>query len=125
MSDAQLSEIGQIAVMVDDLDRAVAFYRDMLGMRFLFQVPSMAFFDCANVRLMLGAGEAGEREGGTSTIYYRVDDLQGAYEELAERGVEFVEKPHLVARMEDHELWMAFFHDSEGNLAALMSEMRG
>jgi len=125
MGDVQISEIGQIAVMVDDLDRAVGFYREKLGMRFLFQVPGMAFFDCGGVRLMLGVGEGEEREAGTSTIYYKVDDLEATYNELTSRDVQFVEKPHLVARMEDHELWMAFFHDSEGNLLALMNERRG
>ena len=124
MAEVRLGEIGQIAVQVDDLDRAVAFYRDTLGMRSLFQVPNMAFFDCGGVRLMLGVREGGDGQGGTSTIYYRVDDLQGAYETLSGRGVTFVEKPGLVAHMEDHDLWMAFFRDSEGNLLALMSEVR-
>jgi catechol 2,3-dioxygenase-like lactoylglutathione lyase family enzyme len=122
VSNLQISEIGQIAIVVEDLERATAFYRDTLGMHFLFQVPRMAFFDVGGVRLMLGLPE-GVDKAATSTIYYRVGDLVGAYEQLAGRGVEFVEKPHLVARMEDHDLWMAFFHDTEGNLLALMSEL--
>jgi methylmalonyl-CoA/ethylmalonyl-CoA epimerase len=122
MGDVQLTQIGQIAVVVDDLERATAFYRDTLGMRFQFQVPRMSFFDVGGVRLMLGLPEGSEKAA-TSTIYYRVDDLAQVFEQLSGRGVEFVEAPHLVARMEDHDLWMAFFHDTEGNLLALMSEL--
>ncbi len=121
-----LSKIGQIAVTVHDLDRAVAFYRDRVGLPFQFQVPNMAFFDCDGVRLMLGLpeDEDGDGEQGSSILYFRVDEIQSAAQALDERGVEFVSEPHLVAQMEDHELWMAFFKDSEGNTMALMSEVR-
>ena len=122
MGDLQISQIGQIAVVVENLERATAFYRDILGMRYLFQVPGMSFFDLGGVRLMLGVPEGSEKAG-TSTIYYRVADLVQTFEQLSGRGVEFVQEPHLVARMEDHDLWMAFFHDPEGNLLALMSEL--
>lgn len=119
-----LSEIGQIAVPVTDIDRAVAFYRDVLGMRFLFQAPpGLAFFDCAGVRLMLDAPAAAQAGQG-SVIYYKVPDLQAAFVSLAARGVAFEAKPHLIAKMPDHELWMAFFRDPDGNLLALMSEVR-
>ncbi|MGH2458211.1 MAG: VOC family protein [Chloroflexota bacterium] len=118
-----LSQIGQIAVTAHDLDRAVAFYRDRLGMRFLFQAPGLAFFDCAGVRLMLSAPERPELDHPGSVIYYRVADLSVAYATLRERGVAFEDAPHLIARMPDHELWMAFFKDSEGNTLGLMSEV--
>lgn len=118
-----LSQIGQIAVTVHDVDRAVAFYRDVLGMRLLFQVPNMAFFDCGGVRLMLAVPEP-EHDHPSSILYYKVADIQAAYETLSGRGVAFVDKPHLVARMPDHELWMTFFKDAEGNTLALMSEVR-
>jgi len=125
MNAVQIDDIGQIAVKVKDLDRAVAFYRDTLGMRFLFQAPpSLAFFECGGIRLMLSPGEDEGQDGGTSVIYYRVDDLQGTYDQLAAGGVDLVDKPHLIARMDEHDLWMAFFRDSEGNLLGLMAEVR-
>jgi catechol 2,3-dioxygenase-like lactoylglutathione lyase family enzyme len=119
-----LGPIGQIAVPVRDVERAIAFYRDTLGMRFLFKAPpGLGFFDCAGVRLMLDA-PAGAQAGNASVIYYRVPDLQAAFETLSDRGVSFEAKPHLIARLPDHELWMAFFRDPDGNLLALMSEVR-
>jgi len=119
-----LAQIGQIAVPVADIDRAVAFYRDVLGMRFLFRAPpGLGFFDCAGVRLMLDA-PAGAQAGQGSVIYYKVPDLQAAFEALSARGVAFEAKPHLIAKMPDHELWMAFFRDPDRNMLALMSEVR-
>ena len=118
-----IDRIGQIALTVSDIDRAVAFYRDSLGMRFLFQVPNRAFFDCDGIRLMLSLPEKAA-EGSSSVIYYKVADIQQAFETLASRGVSFEGKPHLIAKMPDHELWMAFFRDLDRNLLALMSEVR-
>jgi methylmalonyl-CoA/ethylmalonyl-CoA epimerase len=121
-----LNQIGQIALQADDLDRAVAFYRDTLGMRFLFQVPpGLAFFDCGGIRLMIdGIKEREIPERINSLIYYKVADLPAAYEELSSRGVAFFSKPHLIAKLPDHELWMAFLRDTEGNMIGLMSEVR-
>ena len=121
---AGLARIGQIAVNVRDLQRAVEFYRDRLGMRFLFQVPGMAFFDCGGVRLMLGLPEKPEFDHPASIIYYAVDDIQETHRALAAAGVAFVEDPKIVHRAETHDLWLAFFRDSEENLLALMSEVR-
>ena len=120
-----LSQIGQIAVTVQDMDRAVRFYRDTLGMRMLFQVPNMAFFDCAGVRLMLTLPEK-ERpnEVFSSIIYYRVGDIQAACDTLTARGVSFFQPPQLIAKMPDHDLWMAAFRDPENNVLELMSEVR-
>jgi methylmalonyl-CoA/ethylmalonyl-CoA epimerase len=115
-----LSRIGQIAVMVQDLTRAVEFYRDRLGMRFLFQVPGMAFFDCGGIRLMLGLPEKPEFDHPASIIYYVVDDIQAQYRILVDRGIAFVEAPRLVHKAERHDLWLAFFRDSESNMLALM-----
>lgn len=121
----QLSTIGQIAMIVKDVPRAVEFYRDRLGLRFLFQAPpALAFFDCGGVRLMLGTAEKPESDHPGSVLYFKVQDIQGAHEDLKSRGVEFVEPPHLIAKMPDHDLWMAFFRDGEGNTLALMSEVR-
>jgi predicted enzyme related to lactoylglutathione lyase len=120
-----LSAIGQIAMNATDIPRAVAFYRDALGMRLLFEAPpKMAFFDCAGVRLMLSLPETPEYDHPGSVLYFRVDDIDQAYAQLKERGVTFKDQPHLIARMPDHELWMTFFTDSEGNTLALMAEKR-
>ena len=121
----ELTQIGQIAIIVRDLQRAVAFYRDTLGMRFLFQAPGgLAFFDVGGVRLMLGIAEKPEFSHPASILYYKVEDIGAAYETLASRGVTFIDEPHLIAKMPDHELWMAFLRDSEGNTLSLMCEKR-
>lgn len=120
-----LRAIGQIAVNATDIPRAVAFYRDALGMKLLFEAPpKMAFFDCGGVRLMLSLPETAEFDHPGSVLYYRVDDLDQAFAAFSERGVKFLDTPHLVAKLPDHELWMTFLKDSEGNTLALMAEKR-
>jgi len=121
-TDLSSASIGQASINVHDLDKAVAFYRDVLGMRFLFQVPKMAFFDCGGVRLMLGMPEKPEFDHPSSIFYFKVGDIQAVAGTLRSRGVEFDAAPHLVAPMPDHDLWMAFFRDADRNLLALMSE---
>ena len=119
-----LSRIGQIFVNVHDLDRAIAFYRDILGMTFLFRAPpNMAFFDCGGIRLMLGVPDRPDLDHPASIIYYKVDDIEKVYEVFHARGVEFIIKPHLVAQMPAYDLWLADFKDSEDNILALMSEV--
>jgi methylmalonyl-CoA/ethylmalonyl-CoA epimerase len=119
-----LGPIGQIAVPVTDIDRSVAFYRDVLGMRFLFQAPpGLGFFDCGGVRLMLDM-PAGEQAGRGGVLYFTVDDIDDAFRRLCARGLEFEADPHLVAKLPDHDLWMSFFRDPDRNLLALMSEVR-
>ena len=119
-----LNQIGQIFVNVKDLDRAIAFYRDTLGMTFLFQAPpNMAFFDCGGIRIMLGIADRADLDHPSSIIYYKVDDIERVYETFKARGVEFIVKPHLVAPMPTYDLWHADFKDSEGNFVALMSEV--
>ena len=119
-----LSTIGQIAINARDITRATAFYRDTLGLPFLFSAGTMSFFDCDGVRLMLGVASAPEYDHPGSVLYFTVDDINAAHATLVGRGVTFKGVPHLVARMPDHELWMAFFDDTEGNTLALMSEVR-
>ncbi len=115
----KLNQIGQIALKVKDLERAVVFYRDVLGMQFLFQAPpGLAFFQCGDVRLMLEPNE----DAGASILYYKVEDIDAAHRQFQAKQVEFVDTPHKIADMPDHELWMVFFHDSEGNLLGLMAE---
>lgn len=115
--------IGQIAITIKNMERAVAFYRDVLGLRFLFEAESMAFFDCGGTRLMLGPAQSPDATW-SSIIYYKTANIQRSAELLGVRGVQFESQPRMIARMPDHQLWMAFFRDSEGNLAALMSEVR-
>jgi predicted enzyme related to lactoylglutathione lyase len=123
-ADFGLSSIGQIAVNVHDLDRAVAFYRDKLGIKHLFTVPPrMAFFDCNGISLMLGLPETPQFDHLSSTIYFNVDDIQKATEILSARGVQFVERPTFVANMGSYDLWLAFFRDSEQNIMAIMSRV--
>jgi catechol 2,3-dioxygenase-like lactoylglutathione lyase family enzyme len=117
-----LSQIGQIAIPVKDVERAIRFYRDTLGMRFLFQAGPLAFFDCGGVRLMLTVPETAEFDHPASVIYYRVADIEAAHTLLKTRGVAFSGEPHLIHKAPDHDLWMAFFKDSEGNTLALMTE---
>jgi methylmalonyl-CoA/ethylmalonyl-CoA epimerase len=121
-SGVGIQNIGQIHIAVRDVERATAFYRDTLGLRFLFQFPGMAFFDCGGVRLYLAKAEEPELDH-TSLLYYRVPDIRAAAAELERRGVTFIEPPRLVHQDERHELWLASFHDSEGNTVSLMSEI--
>jgi methylmalonyl-CoA/ethylmalonyl-CoA epimerase len=122
--DVHLSQIGQIAVNVKDVDRATAFYRDTLGMTPLFRYGNLSFFDCGGVRLMLGTAERADFDHPGSIIYFKVSRVLPVYQALAGRAVSFEGEPHVVARMPDHDLWMAFFRDSENNMLALMSEER-
>ena len=120
-----INKIGQIAIPVADLERAVAFYRDVLGVKFLFQAPpGLAFFDCGGVRLMLDVPAKEQENQYASIVYYKVEDLPSAYETLKARGVIFEQAPELVAKMPDHELWMAFLKDPDGNMLGLMWEKR-
>jgi predicted enzyme related to lactoylglutathione lyase len=121
-----INHLMQVAVVVQDLDRAVRFYRDTLGLKFLFQAPpGLAFFDLSGVRLMLDRPSEPLPAGvGTSILYYAVDDIQAEHATLVARGVKFEEPPHKIASLGDRDIWMGAFRDSEGNMLALMSEVR-
>jgi methylmalonyl-CoA/ethylmalonyl-CoA epimerase len=121
----ELGDIGQIGLTVSNLEKAVAFYRDTLGIKHLFDAPpAMAFFAAGNVRLMLSRPEKPDSERFGCALYFKVADIQAAREALVSRGVTFEVEPHRLARMPDHELWMAFFRDPDRNLLALMCEKR-
>lgn len=120
-----LNCVGQIAINVHDVDRATTFYRDVLGLKFLFAAPpGLAFFDCGGVRLMLTTPESVEHGRMSSVIYYAVADIAEAHRSLSARGVAFEDEPHIVARMEGIDLWMVSLRDTEGNLLALMCEVK-
>ncbi len=118
-----LSSIGQIAINVKDVARATAFYRDILGLKFLFAPPNLAFFDAGGVRLMLTTAEKAEFDHPASILYYKVDDIVGTHRALLTKGVKSEEEPRLVAPMPDHDLWISAYRDSENNYFALMSEV--
>jgi methylmalonyl-CoA/ethylmalonyl-CoA epimerase len=119
-----IARIGQVAVNAKDVERAVAFYENQLGLKLLFKAPpGLAFFDCGGVRLMVQCPEKPEFDHPSSVLYFAVPDIQGTYTKMKANGVSFEDEPHLITRMPSHDLWMTFFHDSEGNLLALMSEV--
>jgi len=117
-----LDHIGQISLAVGDVDRAEAFYRDVLKLRRLYRFGDLAFFDCAGVRLMLEKADAPENIAKSSVISFRCADIALAVRELEKRGATFSSKPHLIAKMDDHDLWMAFFTDPDGHTLAVMQE---
>lgn len=122
--DTGLSRIQQISMRAHDVDRAVSFYRDTLGLPFLFAAPPrLAFFDCHGVRLMLSTPEPGFDHPG-SVVYFAVDDIRAMYDRLKSRGVAFGTEPHKIATLADREVWLADFADTEGNTLALMAEPR-
>jgi predicted enzyme related to lactoylglutathione lyase len=120
-----ITHIGQIAIVVKDVNRAMKFYQEALGLTFLFNAGGLVFFQCGQTRLMLSAPEKPEFDHPSSILYFNVADLNGHFKRMKSQGVQFLDEPHLIAKMPDHELWMAFFKDSEGNTLALMSEVRG
>lgn len=120
-----IENIGQLAINVKDLSRAKIFYRDMLGLRHLFDAgPHMTFFDCGGVRLLLETARDPQFDHPSSIVYFRVPDIAASCRAMKAKGLDFEQEPALVAPMPDHDLWMAFFRDSENNLMALMSEVR-
>jgi predicted enzyme related to lactoylglutathione lyase len=118
-----LSRIGQIAINAHDVDRATAFYRDVLGLPHLFRAGQLSFFDCGGVRLMLDKAEKPEFDHPSSILYFQVGDIRAAHKRLKEAGATFEDEPHVIAQMPKYDLWMTFFRDSENNLLALMSEV--
>jgi methylmalonyl-CoA/ethylmalonyl-CoA epimerase len=119
-----LGRIGQIALTVHNMERAIAFWRDTVGLAFLFQAPNVAFFDVAGVRLMLGSAESPDVKPAGTVLYFEVDDLDTTFATLRDRGAAVAENgaPHFIARLGAKDLWMAFLRDPDGNLFALMAE---
>lgn len=125
MPDLSRSRIGQIAIVCQDVARAAAFYRDTLGLRHLFDAgPTLSFFDCGGVRLMLTTVERPEDDHAGSMLYFFVTGIEDVHRALSDNGVRFIDAPHVIARMPDHELWLTAFVDSEGNTMGIMEEKR-
>ena len=123
-ADFSLDRIGQISIVVRDVERAVAYYRDVLGMTFLFSAgPTLAFFDCGGVRLMLGPASEPRFDHPASILYYKVDDIGPAFATLTARGALVEREPQITANMGTYELWIGFLRDPDDNLLALMAEV--
>lgn len=120
-----ITRLGQIQMRAHDVERAAAFYENILGLKLLFKAPpNLAFFDCGGVRLMIDKPEKPEFDHPGSILYFAVPDIRAAYARMKENSVRFEDEPHMIARMPTHDLWMTFFRDSEDNLLALMSEVK-
>jgi methylmalonyl-CoA/ethylmalonyl-CoA epimerase len=122
--NAQITGILQIAISVKDIDRATAFYRDVLDLRLIFNAPNMAFFDCGGIRLYLAVGEGAEQHAASSHVYFRSSDVAVLSSALKQKGVSIHQEPHIIARMPDHDLWLLWIRDSEGNLLGVMEERK-
>lgn len=124
MTNNFIQKIGQIAVPVQDFERSIHFYKEILGLPLLFNTDNLAFFDCNGVRLLLSIPENDQFANSSSVLYFQVTDIKKSYEELVEKGVSFIDEPHFIAKIGTTETWMAFFKDSENNTHALMSEVQ-
>jgi predicted enzyme related to lactoylglutathione lyase len=119
------SRIGQISITVADITRALAFYRDILGLSFLFSPsPNLAFLLAGDVRIMLSTPQGAGAVGANSILYFVVADIETTYTELVTLGATADRAPQLAAKMADHDLWLGFLRDPDGNLVALMEERR-
>ncbi|ETI70837.1 VOC family protein [Neobacillus vireti] len=120
----KIQNVGQIGVPVKDIDRAIAFYKDILALPLLFSMETMAFFECNGLRLLLSLPEQEQFVHPSSVIYFQVADIKESYQGLVEKGAVFIDEPHIVAKMGQTETWMTFFKDTENNTHALMSEVQ-
>ncbi|WP_367659084.1 VOC family protein [Cytobacillus gottheilii] len=118
-----IQKVGQIGIPVKDLDRAIDFYKQKLGLSLLFNTDNMAFFESNGLRLLLSLPEKEEFAHASSVVYFQVSNIRKSYKRLVAEDVRFVDEPHMVAKMGETETWMVFFEDGEGNRHALMSEV--
>jgi catechol 2,3-dioxygenase-like lactoylglutathione lyase family enzyme len=122
--NASLTGILQVAITVKEIDRATAFYRDVLGLPILMTAPNMAFFNCGGVRLYLSTGEGSQHTGGNSFLYFKTLGIAGFLADAETKNVSIHQEPQVIARMPDHDLWLMWIKDSEGNLLGIMEERR-
>lgn len=124
-TDAKLYEIGQIAVTVSDVSAALGFYRDVLGLTFLFRPgPNLAFLMAGSVRIMLTTPQGAGSVGHNSILYFKATDIETAHAAFVAGGATNERAPQLAAKMPDHELWIGFLRDPDGNIVGLMEEKR-
>lgn len=123
MEAKMIQKVGQIGIPVKDLNRALEFYKEKLSLSLLFNTDRLAFFDCNGLRLFLSVPETEEFNHPSSVIYFQVNDIKESYEQLLRKEVTFIDEPHIVGKMGNTEIWMAFFKDTENNIHALMSEV--
>lgn len=119
----EIKKIGQIGIPAKDIERATAFYKEQVGLQLLFNTDTMAFFDCDGVRLLVSLPEKEEFARASSVLYFHVENIQLSFEEYKDKGIVFIDEPHMIAKMGQTETWMVFFEDTEGNMHALMSEI--
>lgn len=119
-----IKKIGQISVPTHDLEKAIHFYKDLLGLTLLFNTDSMAFFDCNGIRLLVTLPEKEQFAYSSSVIYFQVEDIKATYQDYQNKGISFIDEPHFVAKMGATETWMTFFNDLDNNTHALMSEVQ-
>lgn len=121
----KVSDIGQIAITVSDVSQALVFYRDVLGLEFLFSpAPALAFLRAGSVRIMLSTPQGAGAVGANSVLYFEVNEIENVFTAIAERGAQVERPPQLAAQMPDHALWIGFVRDPDGNLVGLMEEKR-
>lgn len=123
MENPIIKNVGQIAVPVKDMERAIDFYQNTLGLDMLFSTGNLSFFNCGELRILLSLPEIEEFSKASSVIYFTVDDIRDAFEAYKENNVQFTDEPHIVGKIGDVESWMVFFKDTEDNVLALMSEV--
>ncbi|GAB0170226.1 VOC family protein [Lysinibacillus sp. CTST325] len=124
MEMSRIQKVGQIGIPVKELNRAIHFYKEKLGLSLLFNTDSMAFFDCNGLRLLLSLPEKDEFIYSSSIIYFQVENMSKTYEDLVNKNVTFIDEPHVVAKIGQTETWMVFFKDTEDNTHAFMSEVQ-
>ena len=123
--EPKLSDIRQIAITVNDVGTALPFYRDVLGLPFLFRpAPTLAFLAAGSVRIMLSTPQGAGTVGHNSTLYFSVTDIAATHAAIVARGARNERDPQFAAKMPDHELWIGFVRDPDGNLIGLMEEKR-
>jgi methylmalonyl-CoA/ethylmalonyl-CoA epimerase len=121
MAGANPSRVAQVAIPIQDLERAKSFYGDVLGIQHLFDAPpGLSFFQCGETRLMLSRPE-GPETAGSSILYYGVEDVASAYEAMRAKGAAFEEAPRRIAQVEGRDIWLAVCSDGQGNLLGLIS----
>lgn len=119
-----LTGILQVAIPAKDIERATAFYRDTLGMTYLFNAPNMAFLDCGGIRIYLDANPGVKEPGGNSLLYFRTDDIDRAHSQLQSSGADIHQAPGIIAKLPDREVWLMWIRDSESNLLGIMEERK-